>query len=157
MMEAESGRTYDFDTEWVRKAGWAVVPVEDTCHFAPIEVETICRVLRSANYQECLAIASEPVDPAPSCYRLPITKEGLLAFNRECGPFRYVLTDENRLWAISCNEWYNLFAAKRELLEALLGQTIEEARQEFVEFASLMGKGNTDEPLMQVARHYADL
>jgi hypothetical protein len=107
--------------------------------------------------RNALLIASEPVDPAPSCYRLAISEEDLIDFNRECGPFRYVLTDAERLWAISCNEWYNLFGAKPDLVEALLGEPIAEAREEFLAFASLMAKADPDEPLMQVAHRYAAL
>jgi hypothetical protein len=59
--------------------------------------------------------------------------------------------------AISCNERYNLFAGKPELVRALLGKPTEQARQEFLEFASLLTKSKEDEPLLQVAKHYATL
>lgn len=155
MMENQSTRTYDFDVGWVRSRGWKVVPVEDTGHFAPVEIAVIVPALREVGYMECFAIASEPTDPAPSCYRVPVTEEGLHDFNSECGYLRYVLTDENRSWAISCNEWYNLFAAKPDLLERLLGAPIDQARQEFAQFASMLARGNPDEPLVRVAERYA--
>ncbi len=157
MMEAEPGRTYEFSADWVRKASWKVVPVEDTCHFAPVEIATIVQALKAAGYHACFAIASESVDPAPSCYRLAISEEELRAFNEKCGPFRYVLTDENRSWAVSCNEWYNLFAGKQNLVEALLGESIDQARTEFLKFVLLMAKGDPNEPLKRVAERYAAL
>jgi hypothetical protein len=155
MMETEAGRTFEFDVGWIRKSAWKVVPVEDTCHFAPAEITTIVSALQSTGYAECFAIASESVDPAPACFRLSVSEEAFREFNSECGALRYVVTDANRSWAISCNEWYNLFACKPDLLESLLGEPIDQARQEFLEFASLMAKGNADEPFMRIAERYA--
>jgi hypothetical protein len=68
-----------------------------------------------------------------------------------------VLLPEDRSWAISCNEWYNLFGAKPELLEALLGEPIKLARREFAEFATALARGNADETLLRVAEHYATI
>jgi len=112
MTHADAHRGYEFNDEWVQRRGWKVVPVEDTCHFAAEEIATLVPVLRGAGYSECVAVATEPLDPAPACYRLSISEEDLREFNKECGPFRYLLTSEDRTWAISCNEWYNLFAGK---------------------------------------------
>lgn len=155
MMETEPGRTYEFNADWIRKAGWKVVPVEDTCHFAPIEITTIVSALKGAGYDRCFAVASESVDPDPSCYHLEVSEKDFLEFNKECGPFRFVLVDETRSWVISCNEWYNLFAGKTDLLESLLGEPIDQARQEFAEFASVLANENPDEPLVRVAERYA--
>jgi hypothetical protein len=77
----------------------------------------------------------------PTCYGLSVDETDFRELNRQLGPFRFVLTDENHSWAISCNEWYNLFGAKPELLEGLLGKPVEQVRQEFQEFASLLAKG----------------
>ena len=157
MMLQSSAHGYEFDAKWVQGRGWKVVPVEDTCHFAPIEITTIVRALRLAGIDEIFAVASESVDPAPACYRLLVAEEEFRHFNSECGLLRFVLTCENRSWALSCNEWYNLFAGTPELLEALLGESIEEARQEFRDFAVLLAEGNAEAPLMLVADHYAAL
>lgn len=156
MTLTDPNQSYKFNDEWVHRRGWKVVPVEDTCHFAADEIATLVPVLRRAGYSECVAVATEPLDPAPACYRLSISEEDLREFNKECGPFRYLLTDEDRAWAISCNEWYNLFAGKPELLEAMLGKPIEEARAEYLSFATALAK-KPDEPLLEVAKHYAAL
>jgi len=69
-----------------------------------------------------------------------------------------VLTTDDRTWAISCGEWYNLFGGKPELIEAMLGKSIEQARQEFQEYATLLATGqNPDESFLRVAEHYAVL
>lgn len=147
-----------FNPEWVHTHGWKVVPVEDTGHFSDEEIAVLVVALNQAGFTECLAVATEWLDPAPTCYRLVVSEEGLRQFNEECGLFRYLLTDESRAWAISCNEWYNLFAGPQELLEEMLGKPIEEARGEFHEYASLLATGqNPDESILQAARFYAAL
>ena len=85
-----------------------------------------------------------------------VTERDFGNFNAECGLFRYILIDEAQSWAISCNEWYNLFATDPALLEAMLGKSIESARQEYLRFATQLAR-QPDEPLMRVARYYAEL
>lgn len=60
-------------------------------------------------------------------------------------------------WAISCTEWYNLFAAQPDLLEAILGKPVQQARDEYVRFASGLADAETDEQLLKVAAQYAAL
>jgi hypothetical protein len=152
MMSPVSGT--DLADEWIRQHGWKVVPVEDTAHFAGEEIRLIVPALQGAGYSEAIAIATEPVDPGPACYPVPISEEGFLEFNRECGMLRYVLTSEDRRWAISCGEWFNLFAGPADLVEAMLGKPIEEARAEFRDFAKLIAAGE-DESALVAAGHYA--
>lgn len=146
----------EFRTEWIRARAWQVVPVEDGNHFAPEDIAALVPALQNAGYRECFAVATEPLGDLPACYRMSITEEEFRSFNAECGLFRYIVMDETRSWAISCNEWYNLFAAERKLLEAMLGKSIERARQEYLNFATELSK-QPDEPLLRVARHYAKL
>lgn len=156
MTQAEPNRGYEFNDKWVKQQGWKVVPVEDASHFSPNEIATLVAVLREAGYRECIAVATEPLDPAPACFQLAVSEDDLRAFNKECGLFRYLLTDEGRTWAISCNEWYNLFGGQSRLLEAMLGKPIEEARAEYLSYATALAK-KPDEPLLQVATRYAAL
>jgi len=155
-MTPSDGLPYQFSDDWIRKHGWKVVPVEDNCHFSPEGITVLVAALRNAGYSECFAVATEPLDPSPACYQLSVSEADLLEFNKECGPFRYLLTSEDRTWGISCNEWYNLFAGPPELLEAMLGKPVEDARAEYLSFATAIAK-EPDEPLLQVARHYAGL
>jgi hypothetical protein len=169
MMLPQNGKEYEFAPEWISKRGWKVVPVESASRLRTSEIPRVIAALKRAGYTQCLAVVTEagylePLSPenerlgdSPTCYRLALEKADFQDFNRQLGLFRSVLTDDSRSWAISCNESYNLFGGKIELLEALLGEPIEMAQKEFLEFASLLAKGNPDEPLMRVATRYAVL
>ena len=147
-----------FDPEWVHTHGWKVVPVEDSGHLADEEIAVLVPALNRAGFTECVAVATERLDPAPACYQLSVSEEGLRAFNKECGLFRYLLTDESRAWAISCDVWCNLFAGPPELLATMLGKPIEAARGEFLEYASILAGGQSpDKSILQLAKHYAAL
>lgn len=145
-----------FNPEWVHQKGWKVVPVETGMSFSEEDIKNIVAGLRESGLSECFAIATEVLDPLPICYALEITEEDFREFNRNCGLFWFFITDEQRSWAISCNNNYNLFAGKQELLESMLGKPIEEARAEYLSFATALAKGS-DDPLLRVARHYAAL
>ena len=157
MMLPDEYEECKFRPDWILRRGWKVVPVEDGNHFRPWEIDRIIPALLNAGHHECRAIATEPLEPFPSCFQLAISPADFLTFNSECGLFRFLLTDETRSWAISCNELYNLFAGERSLVEAMLGTTIEEARKRFLAFAEPLALGDSEYPMLRVARHYAAL
>ncbi len=171
MMLTEKGRECEFDPGWIRNHGWQVVPAESMARIPLPDIPRIVSTLKRAGYAECIAVfnepgyirdlpltvASDPPSEMATCHLLSVDEADFESFNRELGTFRSVLLPEDRSWAISCNEWYNLFGAKPELLEALLGEPIEEARREFAEAAAALAKGNANEPLVKVAKHYASL
>jgi hypothetical protein len=127
--------------------------------------------LKNAGYTECFAVlnepgyiqhlpptvASEPAGDMPTCYLLSVGETDFLEFNDRLGAFRSVLTTEDRTWAISCNEWYNLFGAAQPLLDQLLGKAADEARREFLDFAYLLARGDPKYPLLQAASYYAEI
>jgi hypothetical protein len=159
----------EFNFEWVRDHGWKVVPKEAAARLPKDDLSRLTSVLSANGYSSCIAIITEagylqPLGPTnrllgdmPTCYRISVNEADFQSVNGELGLFRFLLTDEERSWAISCNEWYNLYAGKPDLVAALVGEPIEQAHHEFFEFASELAKGNSDEPLMQIARRYASL
>jgi hypothetical protein len=155
MMLADEYEEGDFRPDWILQRRWKVVPVEDGNHFRPWEIATIVPALQNAGYHHCVAVATEPLDPFPPCFQLAITPDDLREFNRECGLLRFLLTEDTRSWAISCNELYNLFAGEQSLVEAMLGISVEEARKRFLAFAEPLASGNTEYPLLKAAQHYA--
>jgi hypothetical protein len=155
MMLGEEHEECEFRPDWIRRRGWTVVPVEDGNHFRPWEVDRIVRTLNDAGYSECIALATEPLDPFPACFQLAINREDFNVFNDECGLFRFMLMEETRSWAISCNEIYNLFAGRRSFVESMVGAPIEEAQRRFLAFAEGLSRGNHDYPPLRAARLYA--
>ncbi len=157
---------YEFSPGLLRERGWKAVPAPSGMRLPTDCIPTIVSALRRAGCMQCIAVVTEagylqPLRPENSlfdgdatCYTLSITEAEFVAFNRKLGPFRSVLTDAVNSWAISCNEWYNVFAGRPGLVEALLGRPIGRAMEEFLEFASTLATGNADEPLIRVARRY---
>jgi hypothetical protein len=167
MMLSEDEKEYEFSPVFLRERGWKAVPVPSGMRLPTDDIPRIVSALKRVGCVQCIVVVSEAgylqtlrpenelFDGDATCYLLPIEEPELLAFNRKLGPFRSLLTDAPNSWAISCNEWYNLFAGDQELVEAFLGEPIGQAREQFFGFASTLANGNPDEPLMQVATRYA--
>jgi hypothetical protein len=154
MSTLTENRGYEFLPGWVNGHGWVVVPVEDTGHFAEEEIERIVVALTSAGHQKCYALgAADLPEPLPSGDELTISRDDLQKFNAECGLFRYLLTDAGLSWAISCNEWFNLFAGPAALIEQMVGTPIEQAREDFLEYARGVEQVSAGQ-LVALARHY---
>jgi hypothetical protein len=144
-----------------------VVPVESIARIAVSDIPPIVSVLNGASHATCIAVfneqgyiqnlpvvvANEPASDMATCYLLSVDEANFRESNYVFGAFRSVLTTEDRSWAISCNEWYNLFAGTPELVEAMLGRSIEQARKDYLKFASELAK-SPDEPQLLVARRY---
>ena len=145
----------EFNANWISERGWKVVPVESMARLPQPDIPRLASALKPGS-SHCVAVATEPLGDMPGYYLVSIDETDFLAVNRELGLFRFLLTDGGRSWAISCTEWYNLFAAQPALLEAMLGKSIDVAREEYVRFASDLAE-KSDEPLLQVASHYASL
>jgi hypothetical protein len=155
MTVPDQDRGYDFNSEWILERGWCVVPVEDRGHFADEEIRRIASALNAAGFTSCFAIGA-PELPAEfaNAYELSISEEDFEAFNAEFGVLRVLLTETDLSWAISCNEWFNLFAGPERLVEQMLGASIDGARRDFLVYAGLVEQGCT-EGLMRVARQYS--
>lgn len=137
MMSAQDGEEYEFNAAWVRRRGWKVVPVESMARIPVPDIPKIVTALSLAGYQHCILVFNEPgyirslpvvvpSDPPcglSTCYKISVDQEDFNEVNRVMGPFRFIMSDESRSWAISCNESYNLFAAEPNLLETILGRS----------------------------------
>ncbi len=154
MATLKEDRGYEFNSPWLKKHNWVVVPVEDTGHFAEEEIDRIVPALVSKGHSTCLAVgALDLPDPLPTCFEFSISADELRTFNAECGIFRFLLTCRELSWAISCNEWFNLFAGPSALVEELLGISIEQARDEFLKYAKVVEQGS-EGGLVQLSRMY---
>lgn len=147
-------RGYDFNSVWLEKHKWVVVPVEDTGHFAEEEIQQIVAALRSEGHERCIAIgALDLAEPLPSGFEVAVSAEDLRAFNAECGIFRFLLVSPDLSWAISCNEWFNVFAGPATLVQRMLGMPLQRAREEFLEYAKVVEQG-PEGKLVDLARHF---
>ena len=147
----------EFDLAWLRVHEWSVVPAtSEYGHFGPEEISRVVPVLNHAGYSQCLAIATEPLDPLPLCYEVAVSKEDFRNFRQECGLLRYILTDQSRSWAISCYGRYKLFAGPVELIEKLLGKSLAVARKQFRSYLESIDPGVTDSLYLRMASRYED-
>lgn len=156
MMLNQQYRESEFDLDWVRTRKWKVVPVERSQHLSDQEIANIVSALNATGSSHCLALATEPLNPLPECFSLALSADDFYMFNQECGLFRYLLTDETHSWAISCNEWYNLYAGPVNLLELLLGKPIDSAWQDYMEFIN-QPRMDPDGALHESADRYLSL
>jgi hypothetical protein len=156
MSSADPQGVFEFSANWLVKQGWKAVPVESAARIPLGDISRIVHALNGAGCSQCFAIATEPLGEMPACYLLSVDDLDFRELNHELGPFRFLLTDKTGSWAISCTEWYNVFAGQPLLLEAMLGKPIEQARQEYLEFASSLAK-HPDELLLKIAKYYATI
>jgi hypothetical protein len=166
MMVVLDGEECDLNLNWIRNRGWKVVPQVSMARLPQIGIRRLIAALNLAGFKKCVVIFNEPgyllshpvvvpTDPPSdlyTCYQVSIDETGFTEINRQLGTYRFIAWEPSRSWIISCNERYNLFAAKPELLEAMLGNSIDELRREFLEVAS---DGFADESLLEVASRYS--
>ena len=172
MMLTEEGRETEFNSAWARDHGWKVVPVESGWRLPAEHIPRLISVLKEAGYTHCISVfnqpgyiqnlpvmtRSQPPNDMTTCQLVEVSQADFQEFNRELGPFRSVLTTEDGFWALSTHEWYSLFAGKPETVEAILGESIETAQQEFLEYASVLASGpSPDESILQLAKRCATL
>lgn len=172
MMLTQEGRETEFSPEWVRDHGWKVVPVESGWRLPVEHIPRLISVLKGAGYSHCVAVfnqpgyiqnlpvlvESQPPSDMPTCQFVEVSEADFQEYNRELSPFRTVLMTEDRFWALSTHEWYSLFAGTPATVEAIIGETIEKAEQEFLEYASVLAGGQSpDESILRLAKQYAAL
>jgi hypothetical protein len=146
---------YVLNQDWLEKHGWVAVPVEDAGHLTEEQIDRIVDALMSAGQNSSLALNFLDLpDSLPESYELRISTDDFSAFNAECGIFRFLLTSPELSWAISCNEWFNIFAGPVALVEQMLGKSMHRARGEFLDYAKLVEQGSEGN-LVQIARMYS--
>lgn len=148
----------DFNLEWISNQKWAVAPVEGAMHFNDKDAELLSRAMQETGSETCFAVATEPLENFPTHYRVSTTSEGLLAFSHKCGSFYFVLIPATKDFAVVCTaDDYYVVAGKRDFVARAVGSSIEDARYQFLAFAS-----STEWPdsvrrdLLSVAHKYED-
>jgi hypothetical protein len=100
-------------------------------------------------------VATEPLESAPVCFRVPTTEEGLRELNEAIQDFYFILLPEDRSWAVVCtkDDYYLVGGPLRFVLLAL-GTSIGEARADFVGFAESTRHQRMSSGLRDVAARY---
>ncbi len=170
----------EFKLDWARQARWTIAPVEAGVALGDdAGIARVVTALKGAGHDTALAIVTEDLGKAPNlelrrwfkakvfgvptddsqdlvpCCLFAVGPADFHELRRMLGGFRFLLTDQKYSWAMSSNEWYELFAGPQELVEAMLGVSVAKAREEFLKFASGLAHGNPDDVFLKVARRYA--
>jgi hypothetical protein len=136
--------------------GWVVAPVESGLHFSESDADDIERALRDARCETLFAIGTEDVNDHEAYYELPATKDALLAFNKRCCHFNYLITPIDEAFAILCTvDDYYLIAGSQRFVSHAVGGPVEGAWEAFNEFARTMGwSEHANSPLQAIRDRY---
>ena len=123
---------WDFNREWLLRNRWVAVPVESSDHFDEDAIGRLSAALQVAGHNECLAVATEPLENIPFCFRVSTSAEGLRALNKAAWFFNFVLFPEDCSCALLCTKSeYYLIAGPKDLVISALGTDLETARLAF--------------------------
>ena len=125
--------------DWATGMGCEIVASESAGRIPDPAIPRLSRALGSAGYDHCVAIPSEDLGSGVMPLELEVCEHDFRELNSVYGLYEFVITVPERSWAISCNVWFNLFGAPPKLLGEILGMPLDRARQEFGEFARLVG------------------
>lgn len=130
-------RPYDLREGWARERGFEIVPAESAARLPVGDIPRLASAL--AAFASAVAVDTDMPLGAADAFEIQICTGELRELNRRMGVNRVVVINDDGEWVISCNEWYNLFAARPSLLESMLGKSISQARSEFDLFARRHG------------------
>ena len=135
----------NFRPEWIAGRDWTVVPVQSADHFGKKDIEHLAAAFRITGYGEFLAVATEPLENTPVCYKVPTTEDGLRELNEAIRDFYFILLPEDRSWAVVCTkDDYYLVGGPLPFVLLALKTPIAQARADFLGFAE-----NTRHPKMR--------
>ena len=145
----------NFKPAWTSGHDWAVVPVESADHFGETDVKRLAAAFRKAGHNELLAVATEPLENTPVCYRVPTTEEGLRELNEAIRNFFFILIPEDRSCAVLCTkDDYYLVGGPLPLVVLALSISITEARADFIAFAENSPHPTMRKGLLDIAERY---
>lgn len=142
----------NFSSAWLHAHRWAAVPV-DKFHHDP-GYKWLVDALRLRGYDHILAIRLYE-DGEPKCYRIPVTKEGLLTFHNQYNMLDFLLFPEDMSCAIlSADEYHNIIAGPHDFVVHALGMSIPTARKLFVNRYAVLEDEIGEKYMLETARRY---
>jgi hypothetical protein len=145
----------NFRPEFVAGRDWTVVPVESADHFGKRDIEDLASAFHNAGHAELLAVATEPLENTPVCYKVPTTEDGLRELNEAIRDFSFILFPEDRSCAVLCTkDDYYLVGGPLPFALLALRPSIAQARIDFVRFAENSPHPAMREGLLEIATRY---
>lgn len=129
----------DIKTEWLSLNNYGAIPVLSAGRLAQENAARLSCAMKERGCNECLAIATEPLDNSTLYYRVPTTTEGLLSFREATGHFYFLLIPKNLSFAVlftGSDKDYYIVAGAKKFVEQALGESIKDARTKFLDFAN---------------------
>ncbi len=145
----------NFRPEWIASRDWIVVPVESADHFGKRDIEHLAAAFRIAGYDEFLAVATEPLENTPVCYRVPTTEQSLRELNESIRDFQFILLPEDKSCSVLCTkDDYYLVGGPLPFILLALKISVSQARVDFVRFAENTRHAKMRSGLLEVAARY---
>jgi hypothetical protein len=139
----------DLSLQWLAANKWCAVPVESASHFDERDVQLLAEAIKGMKSSVCFGVVAERLENFPHAFQVEVSKEGLLAFSRECAHFNFVLLPSLLSFAVLCTVFdYFIVAGPEPFVESALGCSIAEAQARFRQYAG------DSERLIDVARRY---
>lgn len=137
---------------WLRKHGWAAVPVPDS--FNDMDAEWISEAAQEAGYNVCLAVSTELEDDT-RCYQIDMTQDDLVEFDLEFSLLNFVIVPEDRYFAIMKESGdYFIVAGPKEFVRKSIGCSFRTARRMFDLYADDNWPARTKAFWQGVAKRY---
>jgi hypothetical protein len=127
---------HDVKMDVVRRNAWVVVPVETHAHFSSRQIEQLAGAFARLGYSKLDGLVLDEPYISRGSVEIPATENGLRAHNAAHRIDNLVFAPRDRSFAIICHiDYFWLVVGKKDVVEAVLGRSIDEARREFVEYA----------------------
>jgi hypothetical protein len=126
------------DFSLLRRKDWTAVPVESSLHLSALDVRRIHLAFTDGGFEWVYAVALEALHHIAPLLRVSNSVEGLMAFNRKCAHFNYVLCPADMSSAVICSATgdYLMMAGPANFVETVVGKPLKDAVLEFRDFAN---------------------
>jgi hypothetical protein len=148
--------SFYFQSDWVQKHGWVVVPIESASHIDEETAINLSSAFIEMGHETIYSIATEDVGEDYDCYEVPTSVKGLLEFSWKRCSFNYLLTSKDGSFGVLLTvEDYCLIGGSEAFVKKAIDNGIVEARREFLSFAQEgWDFAETRDFLTGVARRY---
>ncbi len=121
----------------VKREGWLAVPVESAHHLDAADQKRLLRAAQAVGTRRVRALMLEDLGNFPRAFAVQTSREGIAAFNWECGHFNVALGGDDALWIIGCTtDDFYVVAGPRLFVTLCVGGDIQGAFDTFRAFTA---------------------